>query len=350
MVVPGDVARPTGGNVWDREVAAALRSRGTAVRWRPVPGRWPRPSEGPTALLAALAEAPDGAAVLVDGLVAGAWPQALAAHSARLRLAVVVHLPLALETGLDPAEAARLDALEVGTLRVAAVVLTTSAWCAEQVRARAGSAPVVARPGTRPPDGWQPAPADARPGPHLLAVGALVPRKGHDVLLRALARLPEDAGWRLRVVGPEPDEGPARAHAAALREAAAGEDRVELLGPRTGAALEEQWRWADLLVVPSWWETFGMVATEALVRGVPCVVSDGSGLVEAVGGDPEPPALLVPAGDEVALATALGRWLDDGALRARLRSRAADRREELRGDGWESTAAAVAAAVLGGAA
>ncbi|WP_336921336.1 glycosyltransferase family 4 protein [Aquipuribacter sp. SD81] len=347
LLVPGDVDRPTGGNVWDRCVRDALVAAGVDVRWRPVRAGWPVPPDGPDALEHALGEVPDGGAVLVDGLLLCAWPDVARRHAGRVRLSVVVHLPLALESGLDLAEAERLATAEEQVLHAVALsgaVLTTSRWCAVRVRGGLdGVQPVVAVPGTtRAPTA---SPVRDSGFARLLGVGSLTSRKGHDVLLEALGDVGD--GWQLRLVGPAPDP----AHAAALRTRAADLARsgvvVELPGPAEGAALEEHYGWADLLVVPSRQETYGMVVGEALVRGLPCLVTAGTGLVEAlgtVGG--ATPGLVVPPEDPAALAEALRRWREGPDLRARLRALARDRGDALARHGWDACADVVRRAVL----
>ncbi|WP_380169227.1 glycosyltransferase family 4 protein [Jannaschia sp. R86511] len=347
FVVPGDVTAPTGGNVWDRQVRDTWAAAGEGPGWHPVPGAWPVPSPADEAQLAAvLAGQPDGASVLVDGLVACGAPDVVVPAAARLRLGVVVHLPLALEGGLDVAAAAARDHAERRVLAAAAVVVVTSRWTADRLaRHPLRRPPVVAAPGTAPavlhPDataaGW-----------HLLCLGSVTPRKGQRLLLQALAGLvrsavPDgDPGWRLQVVGPHPraDE------VAALRrevDAAGLGGQVEVTGPLVGPELEQRWRWADLLVVPSLVETFGMVVTEALARGRPVLATTGSGLSEALGRTADgPPGLLVPPGEPVALGGALHRWLTEEPLRADLRARARARAGTL--GGWDETAAAVRAA------
>ncbi len=346
FVVPGDVDVPTGGNIWDRRVRDELAAAGHAVAWRPVRGTWPRPSPADGQRLGqVLTAVPDGGAVLLDGLVACGAGDAVLAHAGRVRLVVVVHLPLADETGLDPAVAADLDASERRVLTGVDAVVATSAWAAGRLAGRTGSAPVVvAEPGTDPP------PAHARSGGHedrggvgghLMCLAAVTPRKGQRVLAGALSRLVAAPGWRARCVGPLRD--PAEAAALAADVAAARlAGRVDVTGPAEGAALEAHWRWVDLLVVPSLVETYGMVVTEALARGVPAVVTTGSALPATLGRTPAgPPGLLVPPGDVPALADALALWLADAALRRDLAARARQRAADL--PRWPATAATVAA-------
>ncbi|MGJ7440747.1 glycosyltransferase family 4 protein [Aquipuribacter sp. MA13-6] len=344
LVVPGDVDSPSGGNVWDRQVRDALAAAGSPPGWHPVPGSWPAPSTADArALDEVLTGLADGAPVLVDGLVAGAAPDVVVPHARRLRLGVVLHLPLASETGLDAATADARDAAERRVLAAADVVVVPSRWAAgwlEDHRLR--RPPVVATPGTTPAPSY---PDATLTGAHLLCLGAVSPRKGQRRLLEALDGLdltmaPDtDLGWELRLVGPhpQPDEvGRLRSRV----EAAGLGTRVVLTGPLVGEALEEQWRWADLLVVPSAVETFGMVVTEALARGRPVLATTGSALPEALGTTPTgPPGLLVAPGDTDDLADALHRWLGDADLRTDLRARARARAGTL--SGWDRTADAV---------
>jgi glycosyltransferase involved in cell wall biosynthesis len=120
-------------------------------------------------------------------------------------------------------------------------------------------------------------------------------------------------------------------------------DRVHLAGTRTGADLEHLYAAADLLVLASRAETYGMVVTEALARAVPVLAAEVGGLTEALGHDANGirPGLLVPPEDPAALAAALRAWLSDAALRALLRQAARERRRSLHG--WSTTASALAA-------
>jgi glycosyltransferase involved in cell wall biosynthesis len=159
-------------------------------------------------------------------------------------------------------------------------------------------------------------------GESLLCVGPVTRAKGHDVLLDALASI-SDLSWNCVCVG-------------RLVDNVARSDRVSFVGPRTGADLDRSYAAADLLLLPSRAEAYGMVITEALARGVPVVASDVGGVREALGRG----GLLVPPGDPLTLATALRRWLEDAELRARLRQAARERRESL--PKWSTTASVVA--------
>ena len=177
--------------------------------------------------------------------------------------------------------------------------------------------------------------ADLAPGTEtagaLLSVAAVIPGKGHDVLLDALATM-TDLPWHCECVG-SLDRDPAFAER--VRGRGLG-DRVSFPGPRTGAELDRTYAAADLLVLASRAEAYGMVVTEALARGVPVIASDVGGVPEALGHG----GVLVPPDDHEALAVALRAWLTDPELRARLRQAARERRESL--PRWAATTSVIA--------
>lgn len=344
VVLPGDIddpSRPSGGNRYDRRLCQGLAAAGWSVPELPVAGGWPRPgADERRALDRALAAIPDGDLVLLDGLVACAAPEVVVPHASRLRQVVLVHLPLADETGLSAAEAARLHARERRTLQAACAVVATSAWAERRLVDRHGlptDRVHVAAPGVDP--------APLAPGTdgasRLLCVASVTPRKGHDLLIEALAMVPE-LPWRCDCVGGlrQSDGFVARVRTLLTEHALA--DRIRLLGPRTGTGLAASYASADLLVLPSRAETYGMVVTEALARGIPVLATAVDGVPEALGHAPDGrlPGMLVPPEDPAALATALRRWLTEPGTRDRLRAAARARRDTLHG--WEVTARSMA--------
>jgi glycosyltransferase involved in cell wall biosynthesis len=341
VVVPGgldDPARPSGGNTYDRRLCAALPERGRTVRRVEVEGGWPWSAErGAPALERALAALPDGAPVLVDGLLASRLPSVMVPASRRLRVVLLVHLPVGVDDVL-----ARLPEQQV--VLAAAGVVTPSAWCRDWLLWTYDLDParvVVARPGADPAA----LAAGTTSGASLLTVGAVSSVKGQDHLLAALARL-RDLAWTWTCVGSTSVEPAATTR---LRRAAATlgvADRMLLAGPLGGADLEAAYVGADLLVLPSRTEAYGMVLTEAIAHGLPVMATDVGGVREALGQSPNGavPGLVVRPGDPVDLAAALRRWLSDGELRDGLRAAARERRARL--DGWSVTADRVADALL----
>lgn len=356
FIVPGsigDPAAPSGGNRYDRRIAEEAARAGTPVRELPMDGSWPAPSDTERARLSrALDGLADGTPVLVDGLVACGVPDVFVPAAARLRLAVLVHLPLADEGGLRPERAEALERGEGAVLRAADRVVATSGHAARDIARRHGLDPARVRtvePGTDR--------APLAPGTdgasRLLCVAAVTPRKGQDLLADALGRN-RDRRWRCVLAGPLPRERPQAAPPGGPRgpsfaerveerlERHAIRDRVGFAGPLGPTALDREFARADLVVLPSRAETYGMAVSEALARGIPVVASGAGALPDTVGrvSGGRMPGLLVPPGDAPALAEALGEWWGDGALREALRVAARERRGRLRS--WRSAAADLA--------
>jgi glycosyltransferase involved in cell wall biosynthesis len=336
VVVPqgiDDPAQPSGGNVYDRRICRGLAASGWSVRERDVPGAWPTPDDAALAALTdVLADIPDESVVLLDGLVASSAAHVLVPQAERLRLVVLVHMPLGQGQPADPVAAAA----ERAALSAARAVVTTSRWTQQWLCETYGlpTARVhVAEPGADV--------ADLAPGTfaggQLLCVGAVTPVKGHDVLLAALTTV-KDLPWRCHCIGPLTRD---RGFAVRLDQQARADgiaDRVRFTGPRTGADLAASYASADLLVLPSRAETYGIVVVEALAHALPVIASDVGGVSEAVGrgADGRRPGLLVSAEDPTALGEALRSWLADPDLRYRLRRTARERRSTL--TSWSATA------------
>jgi glycosyltransferase involved in cell wall biosynthesis len=330
FVVPDgidDPARPSGGNVYDRRVSSGLTSIGWSVREHEVPGFWSEPDAAAFAALErALQRIPDGAVVLLDGLVASTAPDVLVPQANRLRLVVLVHMPLG-------------DRREGAVLSAAAAVVTTSAWSRErllELHELPADRVHVAEPGVDAAD----LVTGTEAGGALLCVAAVTALKGHDVLLEALTTI-TDLSWHCVCVG-SLDRDPAFVESLGDRSL---DGRVSFTGPLTGAELDRSYAAADLMVLASRAEAYGMVVTEALARGLPVVATDVGGVTEALGHGARGirPGLLVPPDDPAALGGALRAWLGDAELRERLRRAARERREAL--PGW-STPTSVIAGVL----
>jgi glycosyltransferase involved in cell wall biosynthesis len=336
VVVPdsvNDPDQPSGGNTYDRRVCDGLRALGWSVHECAMPGSWPQPDAAAcAALVEAIACFPDGAAVLVDGLIASVVPDVLVPEAKRLRLVVLVHMPLGQDMSGDEVVAAQ----ELAVLSAAMAVITTSAWTRDWLLDNYGLADShvhVAEPGVA---GARLAPGSAAGG-ELLCVAAVTPNKGHDVLLAALATV-ADLSWHCRCVGTvHRDEAFVERLGRQALESGIG-DRVSFTGAGTGAALDDAYAAADVLVLASRAETYGMVVTEALAHGLPVIATDVGGLPEALGAasDGGRPGLLVPPDDCAAFGTALRCWLGDPDLRLRLRQAAQDRRRTL--PKWPATA------------
>lgn len=328
FIHPGDLATSTGGYRYARSLLAALQRRGVTIAVHRLADSFPFPDRVALAEAAGvLAGIADGSPVIVDGLALGAMPREAAANAHRLKLIALVHHPLAMETGLQPAEAARLQASEQAALACVRAVVVPSEATAQNLRDSYGvpaTAITVALPGTdRSLTGPGAGPvAQARasvPGEvrpvHLLCVASITPRKGHLDLVQALAacrsRNPRLA-WRLSCVG-SLEHDPACAAALRAGIAALGlTGQVDLLGERDETGVARAYEAADVFVLASYHEGYGMVLAEALAHGLPVVSTTAGAIPQTV---PPQAGLLVAPGDVGALAEALERVLADPGLR-----------------------------------
>lgn len=343
FLVAGDPRQETGGYRYDRQILAGLRRQGWSGRLVGLPGRFPDPDAAAAGALARALEAlPEGSCVILDGLVMGGLPMVLARHAQRLRLVAMVHHPLADETGLPAEPARRLRHTERQALARVDRVIVSSPFTAARLRAVYGVAShrlFVVEPGL---DDRPAVSADAVPAtqpPCLLCVATLIPRKGHRVLIEALARL-RHLSWSCHCIGDlQRDPDCTRAVRHAIRHWKL-EDRVHLLGVQPRDRLVAAYRRAWVLVHPSFYEGYGMVIAEALAQGTPVVATDAGALADTV---PADSGLRVPTGDVSALAGALQRILLEPGLRDQLAR--ASRVRARRFGTWAQAAAQFAAAL-----
>lgn len=339
VVVPGDIDTMTGGYGYDRRIIHGLRSRGWHVVLHSLPGQYPLPTPAERAAAgAALATIPVDSVVLVDGLAFGALPDEAAVERHRLYLLALVHHPLGLETGLSTARSHLLLASERRALESVRGVVVTSPRTAEAV-ASLGVPPsriAVVEPGTD-------AAAESRGSGgvgarRLLTVASLTPRKGHDTLLDALEGM-LDLDWHLTCVGSVERDS---MHASRLANRAATaplHGRVTLAGELAGEALEAAYAAADVFVLPTRYEGYGMSVAEAVAHALPVVSTATGGIPELVGRA----GVLVPPDDEVALRSALRALLTDAALFGQLRDEARAARAAL--PSWDAACERMEAAL-----
>ena len=328
-----DPAKPSGGNIYNRRICDGLTTIGWQVIQHVAPGSWPWPDRASVqALGRLLAGIGDGAVVLVDGLIASTMPDILVPEARRLRLVVLVHMSL----GEAPPGHSTADAQtrECAVLSAAQLVVTTSSWTRNRLLHRYALPPDkvhVAEPGVDLAE----LASGTDGGGELLCVAAVASHKGHEVLLAALGTTTE-LPWRCTCVGTLDREPVFVERLRLCAEAAGIGRRVRFAGTRIGDDLAHAYAAADVLVLASRAETYGMVVTEALARGLPVIATAVGGLPEALGrtSDGRRPGLLVPPDDSVALAAALRSWLTDADLRQRLREAARERRRTL--FGWEA--------------
>jgi glycosyltransferase involved in cell wall biosynthesis len=339
FAIPGDLNLPTGGYAYDRRVLALLPDFGVGALHLELPASFPDPTAADLDQTARrLAAIAPHAVIMVDGLAYGAMPAPVIGR-ARAPIVALVHHPLCLETGLAATRQDGLRLLETAALALACKIIVTSPLIARTLIADfAVSAHkiTVAEPGTDP----APRATFSGQGPaQLLSVGAIVPRKACDLLVRALSPL-RDRDWQLTIAGPI-DRSPqalADVHAA-IRHTGLGH-RITLAGPVDGKRLASLYAAADAFVMASLFEGYGMVLAEAMARGLPIVCTTGGAAAETV---PESAALKVPPGDKHALSLAIQRVLDNRDLRQSMARASWSAGQKL--PRWEDTARIIAGVI-----
>jgi glycosyltransferase involved in cell wall biosynthesis len=343
FVVPDsidDPTHPSGGNVYDRKVIRFLTRSGWTIHEHAIAGGWPGPDRrSECALAESLGRIPDNSVVVIDGLVACTVPSVVVPAAVRLRLVVLMHLPI----GDQPPghELPRAHEQERSVLTAASAIIATSEWTRRLLLRIYGDLDPRRVHVATPAVDAAPSVAGTPCGGQLLCVAAVTWQKGLDLLLTALSML-TPLSWHCTCVGVL-DREPA--FAAKLRRRAATNgltDRIIFTGPVVGAALDRLYASSDLLLLPSRGETYGMVLTEALARGLPVIATAVGGVPDTIGRarTGQRPGLLLPPNDPTVLAEAIRRWLDDEALRVTLRHAATLRRTTL--PSWSSTAQCIA--------
>ena len=339
FAVPGSLDTPTGGYAYDRRIMTELRHLGWEVDYLNIGDGFPAPDEATRATARSLLAAiPAGRPIVLDGLALGVLPDVAAELASRHPLVALVHHPLALESGLTAERADFLRCSEQAALAEVRAVVVTSPASAKLVVSGYGvprNRITVARPGNDPVP-----PLSARQPndePHLLSVGSVVPRKGFDILVLALAML-ADIPWRLMIVGDltrDPSEAAKLEHLISQHGLSG---RIETFGTVASSRLAVLFAKADLFVLASRFEGYGMAYTEALCHGLPVIGTTAGAIPDTI---PQGAGLLVPPDDPAALAVALRGVIVDAKQRRRLSEAALAAARTL--PTWQESAAVFAA-------
>lgn len=340
FAIPGNIEQQTGGYGYDRRLISELPSFGVNVKHIELPAGFPNPSPEECEAVATCAAAlPGESTLLIDGLAYGAFPKQLAEGIAQ-RIIALVHHPLALEAGLSEKRQNELVASERDALSLADHVIATSPSTKRILITDYGVPEphvTVAEPGTDPA---QRATGTGTPM-QLLCVGTITPRKGYDVLVEALEPL-RDLDWRLTIAGPDDRDSETTAALRTQITAASLHDRITLSGVVVPATLDRFYESADVFIMPSLYEGYGMALGEAMARGLPIICTTGGAAAETV---PEGAAIKVAPGRSEFLTRALQNLLSDRKQRIRLADAAWEAGRKL--PTWSETARRVAAVIMG---
>ncbi len=316
FAIPGDLLTATGGYIYDRHIIEGLRANGWQVQVLGLGEGFPYPDldTRQQACESLLALEP-GVPVVIDGLAFGVLPEVAAQLRQRHPLIALVHHPLAFETGLSAAQSTHFKDTERRALAHATgVVVTSPATLQDVVEQFAVPRQAITSilPGTdrvlrvlRPPV----------PGPlQLLSVGSVVKRKGFDILLPALAKLTE-LPWHLTIAGDLTRDAEAVAQLHADLERFDLLTRVRVLGAIDSAQLQVLYSQADVFVLASRFEGYGMAYAEALAHGLPVIGTTAGAIPDTV---PDTAGLLAEPGDVDSLQNALRQIIQDQVLRQSL--------------------------------
>ncbi|MCC5900965.1 MAG: glycosyltransferase [Halomonas sp.] len=344
LIVAGEPEQRTGGYIYDAQIVTALREQGCSMNVVGLSGRFPDADDtAAQALVATLESLPEGARVIIDGLAMGALPEVVGDHGHRLDITALLHHPLGDEQGLTSEEQEYFHRSELAGLASVARVIVTSRFTARRLNelakqyGRPISAPIsVVEPGVVA------APISPAAEPNepirLLCVATLTPRKGQDILVKALAGV-SASNWQCDCYGGARDAEFTRSVLQLIDEYGLS-GRVVLHGECDAVTLEAAYQSAHALVLPSWYEGYGMVVTEALAHGLPVITTTGGALRDTL---PSSAGLSVEPGDIDALQTALQRFCHCTELRSELRAGAAVARDSL--NDWQAAGVSFAEAL-----
>ncbi len=305
FAIPGDITTLTGGYIYERRLLEGLRTLGHDVLHLQLAATFPDPSAADMAdAVAQLVALPPERPLILDGLVYGAIEtEGLARVQAPI--VAMIHHPLALESGLSEDRRAHLFATERDNLALASHALVPSPHTAKILAADYAVPPeriTIARPGTDRPTGT----SDPVDPPLILSVGIQHPRKGHDVLLRALAQL-TDLAWQTVIVGSAYDARHAK-DLDDLRAELGLAGRVKMAGKVPSEELTRLYREASIFALATRYEGYGIVFDEALSYGLPIVSCRTGAVPDTV---PADAGLLVAPDDPDQFARALRALLVD---------------------------------------
>lgn len=329
---PGELETPTGGYIYDRRIIEGLRGLGWQVDLLGLGSGFPFPSQQTVFEAGRLLESvPPGTLVVMDGLALGVLPQAVASLARHHSVVALIHHPLALEAGLSPGQVEALRLSETQALAHVSQVITTGPSTAKELEKNFGVPAAlldVVCPGTQRAHMAQGSGSETL---HLLSVGTVTPRKGFDILLAALEPL-ADLPWTLTIAGDLTRDECAPRQLLQDIERFGFQERVHPLGVVDATQLDKLYQSADVFVLASLFEGYGMAYAEALARGLPVIGTTGGAIPDTV---PHGAGLLVPPADVKSLTAALRTVIQDAECRARLSQGA--RLAAVRQPTWEQS-------------
>lgn len=309
LAVPGNINTVTGGYIYEGCLLEELQLAGRGTDLIRFANRFPFPSKAEMAeAVAQLQNIRGDCPVIIDGLAFAALDSAGVA-AIRAPNVALVHHPLALESGMPGAQQVQLFETERNNLRYASQVVVpsphTSAIPSERYDVAADCIH-IARPGIAQPQWDSVVKPSPQTPPLILSVGILHRRKGHDVLIDALAQI-ADRDWYASIVGNPWENGHFEELQQQIHRLGLGK-RMRLSGRVAAKELMRLYGQASFFALATFYEGNGFVFNEALVHGLPIVSCCTAAVPNTV---PAEAGQLVPCDDPAAFANALRVILTD---------------------------------------
>ena len=319
FVIPGELDQPTGGYQYDLQIVTCWQRANRNVEIISLPGDYPFPDKKSKQAALDIASGLEGFdCIVVDGLAGGSFPDLLKKLSKLGPVVSLVHHPLCLENGLSEDQQTELKRNEGAGLAFVCGVITTSTATAETVIELFGydkQSIKTVEPGVKIGNIAEPWNGGAI---KLLCVASLIERKGHKYLIEALSTLVE-LNWELDCYGSDlydPVLSKALLSATAQNQL---DHRIRFHGSVDQVTLEKAYTKAHIFVLPSLYEGYGMVLSEAIVHGLPIISTNAGAIPTTV---PEGCGILVPPTEAAPLADALRRLIEEQEFRQTIRQNA----------------------------
>ena len=318
---PGDLQTVSGGYIYDRHIIKELRAQGWEIELLSLGPGFPFPDQETLNKSGhLLSQIQPGKPVVIDGLALGVMPEVIAQASVNHPIIALIHHPLAYESGLTADQQAKLQRSERLALSFADHAIANSPLTTRALTESFGvddKKITTVIPGT-----IQPSPPLHQVRKHFasqnefkwLSVGSIIPRKGFDILIEALAPLNE-MPWSLSIVGDNTRD--VKAYSDLLEKIAFFhlQDRIHIYGVIDSIRLDSLYREADGFVLASLFEGYGMAYAEALSYALPVVGTSGGAISQTV---PDSAGILTPPGDITSLTAALKLVMRDPHRREQL--------------------------------
>lgn len=335
FVIPGDINLPTGGYRYDREIINAWQNSGVDVTLININGNYPFPTNADKqTALNKIAELPKADIAVVDGLLGGASPEFMQALSKVLPTVALIHHPLCLENGLDEETAKTLESSELAGLAFTSGIITTSpatTLTVSNLFEYNKDKIHTVLPGV---ERGETSKGSNNSTVNLLCVGSIIERKGHKDLLLALSELTK-LDWHLDCIGSTDFDAALFVELKQILETKQLTNKVTFHGSVSEEAILNGYTKADVFVLPSLFEGYGMAYAEAIVRGLPVIGTTAGAIPDTV---PKTCGILVEPSNIQSLRQALQKMIMDKELRNQYHEAAI--KAELSFPTWESSAGA----------